>query len=151
MEKRHFLGITVVLIVFLGVSVYRTQKTIKKDPNVVLYDQLSTVPSPVGFTEGLTGLCEENEYVLEYRNVSQITVNMLKHSPKTRILIMRMHSGVFEDNVWVFTGEEYSESNHVLDQVRGLVHIARCSSTSEIVFAVGRDSSMKTGLSLRGH
>ncbi len=140
MERRRFLGIAAVLIILLGISVYRTQNAIKKDfTNIVLYDQLSTVQSTVEFREGLAELCIKNEYVLDYRNASEVTVNLLKRTPQTRVLIMRMHSGVFEEQVWLFSGEEYSESNHVMDQVRGIVHIAGCSSTSEVMFAVGED------------
>ena len=140
MERRHVLGIVAVLVVFLGLSVYKTQMKLHRDSSgIMLYDQLSTVQSQIGFRDALTGLCEGKTSEFVYRNASQVTVNLLKHPPRKRVLVMRMHSGVFENNVWVFTGEGYSESKHVMDQVRGFVHIAHCSSTSEVVFAVGED------------
>ena len=51
--------------------------------------------------------------------------------------MFRVHSDFFDKRSWLFTGEGYSEAEHVMVQVRELVHIARCSSTSERVFAVG--------------
>ena len=67
-------------------------------------------------------------------------VNTLKLGPGSSALaVFRVHSGVFDNRAWLFTGEGYSESGHVMDQVRGLVHITRCSSTSKLVFAVGRE------------
>ena len=140
MDKRQVFGIGVVLFVLLGLSVYRTQKELEQEgKEIVLYDQLSTVQSSVGFREGLDGLAAEHNFEINYRNATEVTVSLLKRTPKTRLLVLRMHSGGFDDSVWLFSGETYSESKYVLEQVRGQIHIARCSSTSEIVFAVGED------------
>lgn len=109
MERKHILGVIAFSLFFLGVSVHRTQRAIQKDGvDILLYDQLSTVRSSIRFKDRLTGLCEEKGYRIEYRNSTEVTVNFLKQSPKARVLILRMHSGVFEEKVWLFSGERYS-------------------------------------------
>jgi hypothetical protein len=50
---------------------------------------------------------------------------------------MRVHSGVFEDSVWFFTGERYDSTRHVLEQLANEVHIARATRGSDLFFAVG--------------
>jgi len=80
----------------------------------------------------------EEEIKMDYRSGDRVDVNTMRLCPGSSVLaVFRVHSGVFDNRTWLFTGEEYSESGHIMDQVKGLIHIARCSSTSELVFAVG--------------
>ena len=105
--------------------------------NVIIYDQLIDVPSAMDFNDEALAICE-GRTKMDYLSREEVDVDTLKLGPKSSALaVFRVHSGVFDNRTWLFTGEGYSESGHVMDQVRELVHIARCSSTSELVFAVG--------------
>ena len=128
----------VLSIFLLGASVWFTQKTIERTTlRVIVYDQLIDVPSEMDFNDEALDICE-GRLKMDYLAGAEVDVDTLKLGPGSSALaVFRVHSGVFDKRSWLFTGEEYSESGHVMDQVRGLVHIARCSSTSELVFAVG--------------
>lgn len=124
----------------MGWSVYRTQRLLELDDlDVVVFDQLSSVNSGTDFREALEDSTNRYGWKMEYHDASDVTVQRLGRTPVSDILILRMHSGVFEDKLWVFSGEAYSVDRHVMEQVRGLLHMARCSSTSEVVFALGEE------------
>ena len=115
-----------------------TQKTIERTTlRVIVYDQLIDVPSEMDFIDEALAICE-GRLMMDYLAGEEVDVDTLKLGPGSSALaVFRVHSGVFDNRTWLFTGEGYSESGHVMDQVRGVVHIARCSSTSELLFAVG--------------
>jgi len=128
----------VTAFLLLAASVWNTQKTLDRSTlKVIIYDQLIDVPSAMDFKDEALSICGERGK-LDYLAGDEVDVNTLKLGPGSSALaVFRVHSGVFDNRAWLFTGEGYSESGHVMDQVRGLVHITRCSSTSELVFAVG--------------
>ena len=139
MRKRDFIAVLVASsILLLGASVWDTQKTQDMATRgVIVYDQLSDVPSDVGFEAEVRVIFKDGINV-EYLSGEEVSVGTLRHCPGSSTLaVFRVHSGVFDNETWLFTGEGYSESGHIMDQLKGLVHIARCSSTSELVFAVG--------------
>ena len=104
---------------------------------VIVYDQLIDVPSFMDFEEEVLAIFK-GRIDVDYLSGAEVDVGMLKHGPgSSDLAVFRVHSGVFDNRTWLFTGEGYSETGHVMDQLKGLVHIARCSSTSELVFAVG--------------
>ncbi len=139
MRQRHFIAVLVASsILLLGASVWDTQKTRDSaTQRVIIYDQLIDVQSDLDFEAEARSIFEDGVNV-EYLSGEEVDVGTLRHGPGASALaVFRVHSGVFDNETWLFTGEGYSESGHVMDQLRGLVHIARCSSTSELVFAVG--------------
>ena len=141
MRRGHLITISAVIaILLLAASVWNTQKTLDRSTlKVIIYDQLIEVPSAMDFKDEALAICE-GRLKMDYFAGEDVDVNTLKLGPGSSALaVFRVHSGVFDNRTWLFTGEEYSESGHVMDQVRGLVHIARCSSTSELMFAVGPD------------
>lgn len=139
--KRWLLTTIIVLsIILLGYSTYRTQNRYAEGGRmVVVYDQLSSVMSTIDFREEMSEIAFKMGYSSRYYGGGNVSVGLLKDTPRASIVVLRMHSGVFENQVWVFTGEEYSASRNVMDQISGYVHMARCSSTSEVVFAVGEE------------
>lgn len=139
MRQRDFIAVLVAsTILLLGASVWDAQKTQDRaTQGVIVYDQLIDVPSDVDFEAEMRAIFEDGINV-EYVSGEAVDVGTLRRGPGSSTLaVFRVHSGVFDNETWLFTGEGYSESGHVMDQLNGLVHIARCSSTSELVFAVG--------------
>ena len=139
LKRNHFIAISAAIsILLLGISVWFTQETVDRTiKKVKIYDQLTDVPSDVDFKDEARAIFE-GCIEIEYLSGSAVDVKTMRRGPGSSVLaVFRVHSGVFDNRTWLFTGEGYSESEHVMDQVKGLVHIARCSSTSELVFAVG--------------
>jgi len=55
------------------------------------------------------------------------------------LVILRVHSTVNDDMVWLFTGEEYSQNMYLLEHLADEVHPVRPSLGSQRLFAVGAD------------
>lgn len=114
---------------------------------IILCLQRSTVDTPIAFVynplsngEGctFTQILESAGYeVTEYTNTGA-TVSKLKQIPKdVDIVVLRVHSSININQVWLFTGEAYSTDKHQIDQLVDNVHKARISQEDSYCFAVG--------------
>ena len=106
-------------------------------PAVAIIDPLS--PDTWGeFTSSCTQRFQSVGYGVDVMTGPSVSVDYLKTLKRDySVIIFRVHSGVFEDSVWFFTGEAYDSGKHVLEQLANEVHIARTSSEAELLFAVG--------------
>ncbi|NQT07503.1 hypothetical protein HQ586_00350 [Candidatus Bathyarchaeota archaeon] len=105
--------------------------------SVIIIDPLSPY-SEGDFTSSCVELFRSAGYDVEVIGGSEVSVDRLKSIPSgCSALVMRVHSGVFEDSVWFFTGERYDSTRHVLEQLANEVHIARATRDSDLFFAVG--------------
>ena len=105
--------------------------------SVTIIDPLAT-DSEAEFTSDCTEMFLSAGYDVEVIGGSMASVDRLKSIPSScSVLVMRVHSGVFEDSVWIFTGERYDSTRHVLEQLANEVHIARTTRGSDLLFAVG--------------
>ena len=64
------------------------------------------------------------------------------------IVVLRVHSGVFNNVTWLFSHEEYDPSKYVLEQLGGQVNFGRCGSVEYPVFVVS--SGFLEGVESRG-
>jgi len=105
--------------------------------SVTIIDPLS-LDSEADFTSSCVELFSSSGYAVDVIVGSEVSVERLKsiHSGCSA-LVMRVHSGLFEDSVWFFTGERYDSTRHVLEQLANEVHIARTTEGSDLHFAVG--------------
>ena len=105
--------------------------------SVAIIDPLS--PDSEGdFTSSCVELFRSAGYDVEVIGGSEVSVDRLKSIPSgCSAIVMRVHSGVFEDSVWFFTGERYDSTRHVMEQLANEVHIARATRGSDLFFAVG--------------
>ncbi|MBL7168725.1 hypothetical protein ISS40_08615 [Candidatus Bathyarchaeota archaeon] len=105
--------------------------------SVTIIDPLS--PDSEGdFTSSCVDLFCSAGYDVEVIGGSEVSVDHLKSIPSgSSAVVMRVHSGVFEDSVWFFTGERYDSTRHILEQLANEVHIARTTRGSDLFFAVG--------------
>ena len=108
-------------------------------PAVAIIDPLS--PDAWGeFTSSCTRRFQSVGYGVDVMAGPSVSVDFLKTLKRDyRVIIFRVHSGVFEDSVWFFTGEEYSQGRYVLEQLVDEVHPARPTLGSEFLFAVGAE------------
>ena len=120
MSQRHFIAVLVASsILLLGASVWDTQKTQDRaTKGMIVYDQLIDVPSDVDFEAEALAIFEDGINV-EYLSGEEGDVGTLRHGPgSSALVVFRVHSDVFDNETWLFTGEEYSESGHIMDQLR---------------------------------
>lgn len=132
------LALVTVAIILLGVSVYRTQQRITTaSPKALFIDPLNDIPTEMNFTKQARTLFESHGYKVHTLVGDEVTVESLKQISGYDIVVFRVHSGIFEDDVWFFTCEEFDGSKYVLEQLSGEVHIATCPSDPRLLFSVG--------------
>ncbi len=100
---------------------------------------LDTLPNtgPETFATRCRAILEPAGYTVETYTGTEVTVERIKNLKDYPIVVLRMHSSVFNDGVWFYTGEPYSNTEHVLEQLTNELHIGRTSPTSEPTFAIG--------------
>ncbi|MCW4013951.1 MAG: hypothetical protein NWF07_13335 [Candidatus Bathyarchaeota archaeon] len=138
--KRHLKPlILVTLAVFLlGLSVWRTQQRLNAtQPRAIIIDPLHNIPTELNFTEKASELLLSNGYKVNTIIGDEVTVEALKQVSDHELVVLRVHSGIFDEGVWFFTCEEFDGSKYVLEQLSGEVHIATCPSDPRLLFAVG--------------
>ena len=129
MDKKRAV-ILISLICLLAYSVYQKQKQVTEiGKSVIIIDQLYNENSAFRFVDKISELFNENGFKVITVRGENVTVDRLKKMNFERqYVIFRTHSGVFDNDVWIFTGERYSESKYVLDQIKGEVNIGNCPS-----------------------
>jgi hypothetical protein len=90
-----------------------------KSPNETLIENIAQYLSNAGYTVDV------------YRGVN-VTIDLLRDVGGYKLLILRLHSAVHTDNfLYVFSGEEYTESKYVDEQLAGAVRKAYTFNESE--------------------
>jgi len=138
--RRHLkpLVLVTVAVLLLGLSVWRTQQNLKKaSQRAVIIDPLHNVTTDLNFTGEACELLLSNGYKVDTLIGDDVTVEALKQISGYDLVILRVHSGVFDEGIWFFTCEEFDGSKYVLEQLSGEVHIATCPSDPRLLFAVG--------------
>ncbi len=110
-----------------------------------IIDQLElTVPNPE-FVSEVTGLLEDNGYVVDYIPGSDVTVDLYRDLPRHdyELIILRVHStgeisrGESDvTSVSLFTGQPYSEDLYYEEQLSGAVGFAQYTVDSPKLFGV---------------
>ena len=138
--KRHIkpLILVTVAVLLLGLSVWRTQQRLNAaQPRAIIIDPLHNVTTDLNFTEEANELLLSNDYKVDTLIGDDVTVEALKQISGYELVVLRVHSGVFDEGVWFFTCEEFDGSKYVLEQLSGEVHIATCPSDPRLLFVVG--------------
>ena len=143
-SKRFYLYLTAFVLIVITVDTYqKTVQVTQRKGQIAIIDPLSR-SDETGFTEQCRSLFLSEGYEVDITKGAEVTVDKLKQIPKDyETLILRVHSGLFDDSVWFFTSERYDATTHVLEQINGDLHIARTSPESDLVFAVGAQFIMK--------
>jgi hypothetical protein len=90
---------------------------------------LDTLPNtgPEAFSTRCRATLEPAGYTVETYPGTGVTVERIKNLKDYPLVVLRMHSSVFDDGVWFYTGEPYSNTEHVLEQLTNELHIGRPS------------------------
>ena len=131
--------VVLLLILLLALSVYRTQQSLG-GRSAVIIDQLYGDNLEYGFSEKAGALLRNNGYDVRLYQGEEVTLNLIYGIDwSADIIVLRMHSGVFDNRTWVFTHEEYDPSKHVLEQLSREANIGICGSVEYPVFTVSSD------------
>jgi len=105
--------------------------------SVIILDTLPKTPGEEGFVERCRAILEPAGYTVEAYVGEEATVERVSSLGDSPLVILRVHSSVFDDGVWFYTGEPYSNTEHILEQLANELHIGRTSPTANLTFAVG--------------
>jgi hypothetical protein len=125
------------LIAIIFVMFNPPQEAQRPQPTALIYDPLVDNPASTGFTEACSGLLVKAGFRVEIVSGGSTTVESIRNPRQATLIIYRVHSSVFNNGVWFFTGEPYSNSAYVLEQLANEVHIGRTSQDANYTFAVG--------------
>ncbi len=128
--------VVLVLVSLLAYSVYYKQQSIQGKKAVIL-DQLYGENTEYGFTECCQRLLESKGFKVKVISGENVTVGLFRDLDwSADVVVLRVHSGIFDGKTWLFTHEEYDSSKYVLEQLSGEVNIGRCGSVDYPAFAV---------------
>jgi hypothetical protein len=91
----------------------------------------------MNFTKEASDLLLSHGYNVDTIIGDKVTVEALMQISGYDLIVLRAHSGVFDEGIWFFTCEEFDGSKYVLEQLAGEAHIATCPSDPRLLFAVG--------------
>jgi hypothetical protein len=129
-------AMALVLVTLLAYSVYTKQQSLQGKKAVIL-DQLYGENLEFGFTERCILMLESEGYRVSVYRGENVTAELFHDLDwGSDIVILRVHSGVFDGGTWLFPHEKYDSSKYVLEQLGGEVNIGRCGSLDYPVFAV---------------
>jgi len=105
--------------------------------NATLIDALySTLPND-SFTGSLAETLQEADFEVDVFQGAEVTVDFLKTIPTGyELIILRMHSALLDDQLYLFTAEPYSVGKYTQEQQFQIVKEAYATEDSQPVFAV---------------
>jgi len=81
-------------------------------------------PNPT-MTEKMTQYLSNAGYTVDVYRGKNVTIDLLRNLSGYKVLIMRLHSSIHADNfLYLFSGEEYTQSKYVAEQLTGAVKMA---------------------------
>jgi hypothetical protein len=102
-----------------------------------LIDSLYATHPNDEFTRVLTERLEEADFQVDVFQGTEVTVNFLKSMPNGyQLIILRMHSALHEDQLYLFTAEPYSIGKYTQEQQFQLVKEAYVTEETQHIFAV---------------
>jgi hypothetical protein len=139
-NRRRNLSLILAVAMFMAVifmmSNHSQEEAQRPQPTALIYDPLINNPASTGFTGACSKLLATSGFRVEVVSGRPVTVESIRSPRPASLVIYRVHSSVFEGGVWFFTGEPYSNSVYVLEQLANEVHIGRTSRDANYTFAV---------------
>ncbi len=126
MNKNYFFVLFLVGVVFLF------NNPSPEQPVAVIFDSLD----PSSVPELSQVLHDSGFKVITYTSKDVTVTNLKNIPPEPDLVIVRVHSSINQDKIWLFTGELFKNEKYPVDQLVNSVHMARTNSTGEYYFAV---------------
>ncbi|MFB3890337.1 MAG: hypothetical protein ACE14S_12685 [Candidatus Bathyarchaeia archaeon] len=101
-------------------------------PRAALLDGLYGRSPNDTFTQALVSSLSNAGFAVDVFQGKNVTIDLLRNVEGYRILILRVHSAVYTDDfLYVFSGEEYTESRYADEQLAGAVRKAYTFNETE--------------------
>ena len=133
MDRRIYVLLATLLLAVAGFLSHGSGP--KDEKTAVIVNQLEGLDGGGRFIESALELLEASGYGVRVFRGEEVTLGlMLEGVWDARIVVLRMHSGVFDGETWLFTHERYSNRRYVVEQLLGLVNIGQCRGVDYPVF-----------------
>jgi hypothetical protein len=129
---RHLRKLLIISFIILVLAVISRDRP--AGVKVLVIDPISQDPEMI---PSIVIVLDDPDYSVTHVIGGDVTVERLKMLEETDVLILRVHSSIKNDAVWVFTGERYDNNRYLVEQMTDEVHRARTSPEGEYLFAVG--------------
>lgn len=129
---RHFRKLVFVFVILLVLAVVLIDRP--AGIKVLVIDPISQDPEII---PSVVKVLDESGYSATHVIGNEVTVERLKNLDDADVLILRVHSSIKDNTVWVFTGEVYDNNRYLMEQMTDKVHRAKISPNSGYFFAVG--------------
>lgn len=97
-----------------------------------ILDGLYTIEPNLALTESLTNCLLNAGYNVDLFRGVNVTIDLLRNIGGYKILILRLHSSIHTDGfLYIFSGEKYTESKYVNEQLAGAVRKGYTFNESE--------------------
>ena len=120
-------------------------------PRAAIVDQLYLMEPDPAFIAGATATLESGGFAVELWQGDNITVDLYRHLPQYgyKLIIFRVHSGMLLSmeggkveplqTTYLFTGETYTTTRYVAEQLSDKVSNAMMSNEYPLVFAINSE------------
>ena len=101
-------------------------------PKAAIIDGLYDKAPNITLIEGMVQYLSNAGYTVDVYKGTNVTIDLLRNIGGYKILILRLHSSIHTDNfLYVFSGEKYTESKYIDEQLTGAVRKAYTFNESE--------------------
>ncbi len=101
-------------------------------PRAAILDGLYDTEPNATLTESMVQYLSNAGYMVDVFRGTNVTIDLLRNVGGYKILILRLHSAIHTDGfLYLFSGENYTESNYVNEQLAGAVKKAYTFDKSE--------------------
>jgi hypothetical protein len=99
------------------------QQTTVNVPKAAILDALYASSPNLAFEQNLTGFLSTAGYHVDVFRGENVTIDLLRNIGGYKVLILRVHSAIHTGDgfLYLFSGENYTQSKYVLEQSSGIV------------------------------
>ena len=136
---------SVLLVLTVSVFIWRTSTTAPPDtgqqpgletPKAVILDGLFSESPNFAFSQSLTNYLSAAGYVVDNVRGESVTIGLLSNISGYRVIVLRLHSTLDSlKNLYIFSGEPYTESKYTMEQLTGSVKKAN-TTQGKMYFAI---------------
>ena len=133
------------LILTIGLFVWNSSNRTPPDsgqqpgletPKAVILDGLYSESPNMTFSQILTDYLSAAGYTVDIFRGENVTIDLLRNIAGYKVMVLRLHSAIHSDrNLYIFSGEPYTESKYTMEQLTGSVRKAN-TTEGKLYFAI---------------
>jgi hypothetical protein len=133
------------LILTIGLFVWNSSNRTPPDsgqqpgleaPKAAILDGLYSESPNLGFSQILTNYLSAAGYTVDNFRGENVTIDLIRNVAGYKVMVLRLHSAIHSDrNLYIFSGEPYTESKYTMEQLAGIVRKAN-TTEGKLYFAI---------------